>query len=219
MTTLPDFHNKLVKKPWGNEYLLYENDEVSLWHLKIKEKHETSLHSHPTKKTGLIVLSGCASISFLNGSENRVFPAEKVMIRQGVFHKTKASVGDVELLEIETPKDKLDIVRLKDAYGRANQPYEDESHYESYASQTLPMSEHNEIIKLGRCRATVQRIVPQAFKADEKFTYIILKGQIKSGDFVVAGPGDVSYGKQLDLMLEQFTPDKELLTLTLYYPC
>ena len=36
------YRDKIVNKPWGHEYLVYENDEVGLWFLKIKRgnKHQ-----------------------------------------------------------------------------------------------------------------------------------------------------------------------------------
>ena len=39
----------VVKKPWGYEYLAYENEHVALWFLHIKHTHSTSLHCHPKK--------------------------------------------------------------------------------------------------------------------------------------------------------------------------
>jgi mannose-6-phosphate isomerase-like protein (cupin superfamily) len=224
---MTDFHNKLVKKPWGEEYLLYENENVALWHLKIKEGFSTSLHAHPNKKTGLVVLQGAAKVSFLNG-ENRLFPAEKIMIRQGVFHKTTAVVGDVELIEIETPKDKLDLVRLEDNYGRAGQPYEDESHYSQSSLTELKepklMGDNCIHYPLGKCIGRMVELrypfkngshaKPYSSIYDD-FTYVILKGHIKSGELIVAGPGDVSYGKNLIQMLEKFSTDNDILVLTL----
>ena len=107
---------KAKRKPWGHEYLIYENDQVAIWHLFINKWQRTSLHCHPNKKTGLLVLRGGAQISFLNGKQ-KVFTGEKVMIRHGVFHQTKNMTGEVlELFEIENPVDKGDIVRLEDSY-------------------------------------------------------------------------------------------------------
>ena len=42
--------NKLVKKPWGEEYLIFQNNVVAIWLLKIKPNHHTSLHCHTEKK-------------------------------------------------------------------------------------------------------------------------------------------------------------------------
>lgn len=110
-------------KPWGYEYVLYENPNVSVWCLTIMPGQETSFHSHPNKKTGLVVLDGAAKVSFLS-NEQKLFAGEKTMIRHGVFHKTKNMCAvPLVLLEIETPVKKEDIVRLKDKYGRAGTPY------------------------------------------------------------------------------------------------
>ena len=46
------------KKPWGYEYLAYENQKVALWLLYIKPNHQTSMHCHPLKTTGLTLLDG-----------------------------------------------------------------------------------------------------------------------------------------------------------------
>ena len=50
------YDNTIVKKPWGYEYLVYENDEVGLWFLYIAKDQQTSMHCHPNKTTGLILL-------------------------------------------------------------------------------------------------------------------------------------------------------------------
>ena len=60
------YKNVIVDKPWGYEYLAYENEHVGLWFLHIKKDHQTSLHCHPKKDTGLIVLDGAVDVSFLN---------------------------------------------------------------------------------------------------------------------------------------------------------
>ena len=118
------YENVVVKKPWGHEYLVYENDDVGLWLLRIEPGQRTSMHCHPRKNTGLIVLDGTAKISFLNDSFMVESP-DKMMIRRGLFHSTKAvSENGVYMFEIEAPKMKDDLVRLKDEYGRKSKPYE-----------------------------------------------------------------------------------------------
>lgn len=116
--------NRLVHKPWGYEYLVYQNALVAIWYLRIQSGEATSLHCHPRKKTGLILLSGEASISFLNDSMNLKAPA-KLMIRPGLFHSTQAlSPEGIGVLELETPVDKDDLVRFEDGYGREGKAYE-----------------------------------------------------------------------------------------------
>ena len=117
--------NNIVKKPWGYEYLMYENDRVALWFLYIKNGERTSMHCHPNKTTGLVLLDGKAEVSFLS-NKNVLNPLSKIMIRKGLFHSTQAiSEEGAFVLEIETPVDKQDLVRFQDSYGREGKPYED----------------------------------------------------------------------------------------------
>ena len=50
--------NKIVKKPWGQEYIIFENGVVAITMLEISKDNGTSLHCHTKKKTGLILLEG-----------------------------------------------------------------------------------------------------------------------------------------------------------------
>ena len=118
-------HEKnIVKKPWGYEYLMYENECVALWFLYIKKNEKTSTHCHPSKTTGLALLDGKVKVSFLS-DVNELSSLNKIMIRKGLFHSTQAiSDNGAYVLEIETPVDKHDLVRFKDSYGREGKPYE-----------------------------------------------------------------------------------------------
>jgi mannose-6-phosphate isomerase-like protein (cupin superfamily) len=119
-----EYKDCVIPKPWGYEYLIYENDDLSIWYLSIAEGASTSLHCHPGKKTGLIVLDGCARVSLIERAFD-LFKGQKVMIRAGAFHRTGAAPGSpLALLEVETPKSKGDLVRISDAYGRRNEQYE-----------------------------------------------------------------------------------------------
>lgn len=118
------YDDVIVNKPWGHEYLMFRNQKTALWCLLLKRGESTSLHCHPRKKTGLVVLSGSATLRFLNNSSKLVSPAN-VMIRAGLFHQTAADLGtDVVLIEVESPVDKMNLVRLDDAYGRVKTAYE-----------------------------------------------------------------------------------------------
>lgn len=119
-----DHSTVIVRKPWGYEYLAYQNSEVALWLLHILPGEKTSMHCHPTKSTGLVVLDGSAEINFIADSKILQAPA-KQMIRRGLFHQTHAiGSNGVIMFEIETPVDKDDLVRLHDKYGRTNSGYE-----------------------------------------------------------------------------------------------
>lgn len=118
------YENMVVVKPWGYEFLVYQNDQVAVWFLHLEKGHATSMHCHPKKKTALIVLSGQALCNtFYN--RNYLYGIDGVVIEPGVFHSTQAiSSGGASLIEVETPVDKTDLVRLDDQYGRSGKGYE-----------------------------------------------------------------------------------------------
>lgn len=119
-----DFSKLIVKKPWGNEYLMYSNPQVEVWNLFVSYGKATSMHCHPNKKTALVVLDGKALFSSLNESME-LSPMCAVILEPSVFHSTQAiSAAGVKLLEFETPPMKHDLIRLEDKYGRVNKGYE-----------------------------------------------------------------------------------------------
>jgi mannose-6-phosphate isomerase-like protein (cupin superfamily) len=119
-----DFLNLVVNKPWGQEYLIFNNGVVEVWHLSIKNLHSTSMHCHPNKKTSLVILSGQALFSSLNKSI-QLNPLDGAVIDAGTFHSTQAiSKNGITMLEFETPPMKHDLIRLEDKYGRVANGYE-----------------------------------------------------------------------------------------------
>lgn len=119
-----DYKGIVVNKPWGYEYLMYENQYVAIWILYLKHNNGTSMHCHPNKKTCYIVLSGIVKCLTLEGWMVRE-AGDGLIIDEGVFHCTRVvSEPGAMLMEIESPPNKKDLVRLKDEYGRENQGYE-----------------------------------------------------------------------------------------------
>ena len=82
-----DYSKVVVRKPWGYEYLIFENDLVAVWILYLKKEALTSMHCHPQKKTSLVVLQGDAKCSTLNDSYIRK-AGEGLLIEKSVFHQT-----------------------------------------------------------------------------------------------------------------------------------
>lgn len=199
------YENVVVKKPWGEEYLLFENANIAIWHLKINPVFETSLHCHPNKKTGLIVLGGEAEVDFL-GDKFRKGPADKIMIRQGVFHRTRnVGASVLELLEIETPNNKADIVRLEDRYGRAHTPYENSSHFQESHIKLL----------INRAYSSYRDVKVRWLDIEsEHECAILVSGNscnlmaispiITSREYVVFGAGDIINNKILGQLLDSF---------------
>ena len=187
--------NNIVQKPWGYEYLVYENSNVALWFLYIAYNQQTSFHAHPNKTTGLIILDGEAKISFFD-NEIKASKLEKVSIRKGFFHSTKStSENGTFLFEIETPNDKLDLVRLRDNYGREGKPYED-SEYEFPKKDdclSIQLLENKEI-NFCNCKLKLQKlnVIDDLFIFDDNTNVMFLEGGLLTDyDVKVINPADI----------------------------
>jgi len=209
---MSNYNINIVKKPWGYEYLAYENKHIALWFLYIKHTHSTSLHCHPNKTTGLILLDGKAEVSFLNDT-NKLNPTNKVMIRKGLFHSTKATdERGAWIFEVETPVDKQDLVRFKDNYGREGKPYEDETFEIPKVEDCLWIEEPENNTQLtynfANCELIVKSIdnISDIAELDDSLNVMFLKGGLQSEyNQNVAGPGDIVVSNTLKQLIEVFT--------------
>ena len=128
------YDNRIVFKPWGYEYVVYRYKNIlSVTLLTINPTKSTSLHCHPTKKTGFVLLDGKALIQLgLWKSERKIYKSpSKLMIRTGLFHSIKCvSKKPLLALEFETPINKNDLVRFNDKYGREKNPMSREKSFQ-----------------------------------------------------------------------------------------
>ena len=204
---MSNYNTNVVKKPWGYEYLAYENKHAAIWFLYIKYNHATSLHCHPNKTTGLILLDGQAETSFLNNS-NKLNPTNKVMIRKGLFHSTKATnEKGAWIFEIETPVDKQDLVRFKDSYGREGKPYEDETFEIPKAEDCLWIKNDPKVYNFANCTLDVKNItdISEFADMDDSLNIMFLKGGILTDyNQKVAGPGDIVLSSTIKELTEVF---------------
>lgn len=130
-----DYVNRVVMKPWGYEFLVFDNECIAIWFLFIKNGQSTSMHCHRNKKTSLILLSGNAMNNTF-AKRRYLMAGDAVIIEKGVFHSTKAlSDNGISLLEIEAPPNKTDLMRLEDHYGREVSGYEGISEMQTYNLQ------------------------------------------------------------------------------------
>ena len=212
----------IVEKPWGHEYLVYENEYVGLWYLHIEKNQKTSMHCHPQKNTGLVLLQGCATTSFLNNSIE-MSSLKKLMIRRGLFHSTMGvSDAGAHIFEIETPKDKKDLVRLEDTYGRKLAPYEGKSNESQKTDECLwvedPPRGKKNFYHFCECSITAESILSkdELFSRDKEDVFIFLRGALISdkGD-LIAQPGDVLDGATLDRLSRVFDITHEVVLLSI----
>lgn len=129
-----DYTNVVIKKPWGHEYLIYQNKDAAIWMLHMRQGFRTSTHCHPNKKTSLTVLGGEVMTRTLDAEFN-IYAGQGIIIEKGVFHSTEALNPEWSVvMEVETPTNKQDLVRLHDAYGRRGKRYEGQEHHSSFDS-------------------------------------------------------------------------------------
>lgn len=220
------YESNIVKKPWGYEYLAYENEKVALWMLYIAQGQRTSMHCHPNKTTGLMILNGNAEVSFL--SNTLIAPmGMKVMIRKGLFHSTKSLHPEGSwVMEIETPVDKHDLVRFKDSYGREGKPYEDHSHEAPKDQDCVwiedPSPGATNTYTLANA-ATIKSINVENIEFFDELAddvnVVFLRGGIRTDYGInVAGAGDIVTGKVIKKLINVFRSLDEQTTIMISEP-
>ena len=213
------YDKTIVKKPWGYEYLAYENDKVGLWFLYIAKDQQTSMHCHPNKTTGLVLLDGEVEVSFL-GNSNKLKPVSKTMIRKGLFHSTKATSDDgAFVFEIETPVDKHDLVRLEDKYGREGKPYEDSTFETPKQEDCLWIEDKAADYNFANCNIKVEKIsdIDVLNQKEDDENIMFLDGGILTDDkFWVVQAGDIVSGKIVKKLIKLFpTIDNNTMFMTI----
>ena len=148
--------------------------------------------------SGLIILDGKAQIDFFNDQiiADRL---EKITIRKGFFHSTKStSQNGTFLFEIETPNDKLDLVRLEDSYGREGLPYEDSSYEDPKQDDCLWLenliSNENQSIIFSNCKLTilnVKKISDLTILESQKNVMFLTGGILTDYEVLIVCPGDI----------------------------
>jgi len=214
--------DSVVKKPWGNEYVVCKNNKTATWFLNINYKKKTSLHCHPKKKTGFILLSGSVEV-MLGFYDKKVLKApSKLMIRPGLFHSTKAiSKKGAAVLEIETPINKKDLVRFKDNYGRENKPYEGKEKMTKKTTKNLifKIPKINKINKynLRNLEITVEKhsIAKNLFRKPKNTIFAVLGGGLvdKKNQYVLS-PGDIVRTDTIKKLSKVFKIKKNISILT-----
>lgn len=221
------YDNRVVFKPWGYEYTIYRNsNHLSVTLLKINYKKSTSLHCHPKKKTGFILISGKALIQLglWKASSKHYTTPSKLMIRTGLFHSTKAvSKNGVYALEFETPVNKNDLVRFKDSYGRTSKPYEGKQFTKFISSDYIkfkkPKLGKNQTYKMNKVTISleVHKNFRKLIKNKMSTIFAILDGGIvdKQGRNVLSY-GDIIRTGTLNKLSEVFKIKKHLTVLKVF---
>lgn len=218
-----DYKGVIVNKPWGYEYLMYENPHVAIWILHLKQNHTTSMHAHPLKKTSLIVLSGEVVCTNLEGwipcSAGQV-----LIIEEGVFHMTKAlSEGGAFIMEIESPPNKKDLVRLKDEYGRQNEGYEGKDKMTKITHEYEYIDFHNsskrkQVKTIRDCSISLSFLRStknfKALKKNSGYLICLLSGEIHDGQEAILRAGEAALLSDIQEKKLRLFNDITCLTIT-----
>jgi mannose-6-phosphate isomerase-like protein (cupin superfamily) len=112
-----------VPKPWGFEYLCFRDANFDIWELHLYPHASTSSHLHTKKDVLVLVLEGTTTLSMTN-HEELLSVGEVRIIKQKAIHQfINTNETTTRILEIESPPDRHDLIRIKDNYGRAGMSY------------------------------------------------------------------------------------------------
>jgi len=219
-----NYDNRIVLKPWGEEYNIFRNKKkIAITYLKVKKGLSTSLHCHPVKKTGFLILKGTAEVQIGIYKKNiKSYPPMSILVlRPGLFHRIKANKkSDLLALEIENPYLKNDLIRMKDTYGRNKKGYES-------LKNTRSFNEHDPVFKIPRVNnknkyrlndIKIEISYYKNFKTlksyDDKSVAVILDGRIVSDrKKTVITTGEIVKSFTLKQLGDYFKIDGKILLL------
>lgn len=218
------YDNRVVIKPWGEEYNIFRNKKkIAITYLKIEKGFSTSLHCHPVKKTGFLILKGVAEVQIGIYKKNikRYPPMSILVLRPGLFHRIKANnKSDLFALEIENPYIKNDLVRMKDNYGRRLKGYESLKSTRQLVKKDLlfeipkKTKKNNYILNNINIEISYYKDFKRFKSFDDKSVSIILDGKIVSDKRkTVITAGEIVKSFTLKQLSQYFRIDNKLLLL------
>ena len=218
------YDQNLVIKPWGYEYVVYrKRNLLSVTLLSIDYKKKTSLHCHPNKKSGFIMLSGKALFQlglWKKRSEIKVSPSKR-MIARGLFHQiTSLSKKGIIALEFETPADKKDLVRFRDDYGREQKSYEGKIFTKKIDTNFIkfkkPKIGNKNYYSVGSCKICIENhsTFSSIIKNSSDTLFAILDGEVVDNHSrAVLGHGDIVKKDDFKILSKVFKIKKNLTLL------
>ena len=199
---------KSTKKPWGFEFEIFSNDQISFWVLAIKSGHSTSMHVHKQKKASVISLAGKPVVNFINDSQS-LEQGKMIVIRPGLFHQIEASTcAEYSIVaEIENNIDRNDIIRLKDEYGRTHKKYEwDLSISKEECMQQIQLTIEDSKVYLDKQCMARKIVMNNVEEVNAECNYAIIDGGLTdSCGTYIAQVGDVITGATIKKLAKRFS--------------
>lgn len=202
------FYNYLDKgyiKPWGYEYMTYQNKNVGVWILHVNQNLQTSVHCHFHKDTVLCVVTGTFRIELYEGFKI-LNEGDVCYIPACMFHGIFAYSPNAVLLEVEVyhtytdpdgtilgHSDKNDLLRLRDVYTRDKNTYIGSAIEYTGGSDGSEYPFHNlhtsNTIVYGN--TTVGTTTNMTTRATRGATCVLLQGRLRTRDLALLSPGSV----------------------------
>jgi rfaE bifunctional protein nucleotidyltransferase chain/domain len=180
-----DYKDKVCVKPWGYEFLIYQNNRIAIWCVNIKNRGETSLHCHFKKDTLLITLDGNAKITFIDGSVYSLSVLQPLFIPRYKFHSLSSFSNDTVIMEIEIFNDELsfsdknDLLRIQDPFKREKTGYEKSVQIETNDIEKWGYFYLNNFFTtIGHTSINTQVIKDNEFKIKHNSVNILLEGEV-----------------------------------------
>jgi rfaE bifunctional protein nucleotidyltransferase chain/domain len=185
-----NYFKKIYEKPWGYEFLAYQNKNVGIWILTINKDQKTSLHCHYKKSSIVICLDGVAKIDLYNGFEIlRV--GESLYADKKTFHGLGSYTDTCVLMEIEiytdnvTFTDKDDLLRIKDMYCREKTGYGASVKEVDVTGEVLQKYRHFKIeencnVNIGETKINVVNNIDNIPNLHSKIVFL-LEGRVQAG--------------------------------------
>ena len=203
--------------------IFLEIKKIAITYLKLKKGFSTSLHCHPIKKTGFLILKGVAEVQIDIYKKNiKKYPKISILVlRPGLFHRIKANnKSDLFALEIENPYIKNDLVRMKDNYGRRLKGYESLKSSRKLIKKDLlfeipkKTKKNNYILNNVNIEISYYKDFKRFKSFDDKSVSIILDGKIVSDKRkTVITAGEIVKSFTLKQLSQYFRIDNKLLLL------
>tara|TARA_Y100000816_G_C26074184_1_gene565272 strand:+ start:954 stop:1664 length:711 start_codon:yes stop_codon:yes gene_type:complete len=210
------YDDKVVLKPWGYEYTLFRiSSHCRVVFIHIEYKKKTSLHCHPSKNTGFIILKGNTKVQLGIYKKNvKIFkPLKRLVLRKGLYHSLEAKTKEgLYALEFEFPANESDLLRFEDHYGREKKDYEGKNftkqnnffRFKKFVSKNQSFKFKNKIIEILRIKTK-----SDFKKISDKALICILKGTLVNQKNIVGLKyGEIMKGKTLLVFLKKFKLQK-----------
>jgi|694.fasta_scaffold11351_9 rfaE bifunctional protein nucleotidyltransferase chain/domain len=205
-----NYSNKINDKPWGKEYIAFQNEKIGIWILHINKDQETSLHCHFKKDTILIPLVNSFKINLFD-SFRILTTFDSLYVPRNTFHGLHSYADDSIIMEIEVYTDQVDytdkndLLRIKDIYGR------DKTNYESSVTERIPsdneaMSFHSiGEYKIGDTHVSVMKIKSLYDITTIYDRVILLEGVLFSNGNIITSGSFIDTRRDLSILSEYIT--------------